>query len=60
GKVHIRLLADVLLGVLLFTSMRALVPSRGADGLALAYLAAYTGTSIFLAAYLRAWRYSNA
>ena len=59
GKVHIRLLADVFLGVLLFISMRVLVPSRGADGLALAYLAAYTGSSIFLATYLRAWRYSR-
>lgn len=59
GKVHIRLLADVFLGVLLFISMRALVPSRGADGLALAYLLAYSGTSIFLATYLRAWRYSR-
>src|ERR1017187_4386370 len=52
GKVHIRLLADVLLGALLLIGMRAMVPSRGADGLALAYLIAYSGSSIFLAAYL--------
>jgi O-antigen/teichoic acid export membrane protein len=60
GKVHIRLLADVFLGALLLLGVRTLVPSRGADGLALAYLAAYSGSSIFLATYLRAWRHSNA
>ena len=55
GKVHLRLAADVLLGLLLWTGMRILIPVRGPDGLALAYLAAYTGSSVFLAMCLRAW-----
>ena len=57
GKVHIRFLADLLLGALLFAGTQVLVPRLGASGLALAYLFGYSGSSILLAICLRLWRY---